>query len=187
MKEKKREGEVDAPNVSEAQVAQLKARLAASDRQPIHPIGYATKCQTCGGRMTTTNDLERTVAAPGLVYVVARLPGAKCLDCGSTELDGSGVAILETAAPRGIWADYETTVTHSSGSTLGMYFKMDLARVLSLSGNERLLWQVVDRNSALVRVERRSSLRRDHSRRLTSEDGRRTVQRRRRTPVETTP
>jgi hypothetical protein len=106
--------------------------------------------------MVTTNDLERAVAAPGLVYIVTRLPGAKCEKCESSELDGLGAAILARSAPRGIYADYETAVTHSSGSTLGTYFKMDLARVLNLSGNERLFWTVVDSDRALVRIERPS-------------------------------
>lgn len=79
------------------------------------------------------------------------------MSCESTELDAAGVAILETRVPRGVVADYETAVTHSSGSTLGTYFKRDLARVMGLSGNERLDWKVVDRDKALVRVHRGES------------------------------
>jgi hypothetical protein len=96
--------------------------------------------------MVTTNVLERSVATPGPVYIIARLPGARCADCQSTELDGSGLAIPEASAPRGIFADYETAVTRSSGATLATYFKMDLTRVLGLSGHERLLRKVIDRD-----------------------------------------
>ena len=155
MKEKKSERDLSAPVVTEGQLAELKAKLAAASREPIRQVGEVSRCVTCGGRMVTTNDLDRAVAAPGLVFVVARLPGARCSDCGSTELDGSGVAILAATAPRDIWADYETAVTHASGNTLGTYFKMDLARVLGLSGAERLFWKVLDRDRALVQVQRK--------------------------------
>lgn len=157
MKEKKSEHDLSAPVVTEAQLAELQARLAATSREPIRSVGEVSRCATCGGRMVTTNDLDRAVAAPGLVFVVTRLPGARCSDCGSSQLDGSGVAILAATAPRDIWADYETAVTHASGNTLGTYFKMDLARVLGLSGAERLFWKVLDRNRALVQVQRRES------------------------------
>lgn len=124
--------------------------------------------------MVTTNDLEETVAAPGLVFIVTRLPGARCADCGSTELDGRSIALVEASVPKEILADYETAVTHSSGSTLGTYFKMDLARVLRLTGNERLFWRVVDRDLALVQVDRSprgpSALNRSHPRPSRSTD-----------------
>lgn len=150
-----------APEVTEEQLAELRGRLAVAPREPILPAGSVSECPNCGGRMLTTNDLEEMVPTPGLVYVVARLPGARCLDCKSTELDAAGVAILESTTPRGILADYETTVSHSSGTTLGTYFKMDLARVMGLSGDERLLWKVVDRDKAFVQIARKE--RRTHA------------------------
>jgi len=152
------ESEAPAPTVTESQLAELKAKLAAAGREPIQPLGTVSDCPNCGGRMITTNDLDRTLAVPGFVFVVTRLPGAKCERCGSSELDGPGIAILETTAPRELLADYETSVTHSSGATLGTYFKMDLVRVLGLSGSERLLWKVVDRDKALVSVQREPHL-----------------------------
>lgn len=143
-----------APSIANDQLIELRAKLAAASKEPLLPKGTESICPECGGRMITTNDLEETVAAPGLVYVVTRLPGARCVDCGSTQLDGSAVGTLETTIPRPIVADYETAVTHSSGATLGTYFKMDLARVLKLTGRERLYWKVVDRDRALVEVRR---------------------------------
>lgn len=154
MKEKKLKTEDAAPKVSLEQLAQLKSKLAAARREPLLPAGTTSTCPNCGGKMLTTNDLNRAIATPGLVYVIANLPGARCVECESTELDGSGVAIIEATAPREIVADYETAVTHSSGTTLGTYFKMDLARVLKLTGEERLFWKVVDRDSAVVQVRR---------------------------------
>jgi hypothetical protein len=154
MKEVKQKPPDDVPVVTKEQLAELKAKLAFGRLEPALPTGTVTICPNCGGRMLTTNDLERTIATPGLVYVIARLPGARCLDCESMELDGAGVAILGSSAPREMIADYETAVTHSSGTTLGTYFKMDLARVLGLSGSERLLWKVVDRDNVLVQVNR---------------------------------
>jgi len=165
MKETKQKAPISAPEVTEEQIAELRARLSAARREPLLPVGSITACPNCGGRMLTTNDLERTIAVPGLVYVIPRLPGARCLDCEATELDGMGVAILENTASRGIVADYETTVTHSSGTTLGTYFKMDLARVMALSGDEHLLWKVVDRDRALVQVERKKMPAKTDSRR----------------------
>ena len=155
MKDTKARAKILAPEVTEEQLTELRGRLAVARGEPLLPAGSVSECPNCGGRMLTTNDLEEIVPTPGLVYVVARLPGARCLDCKSTELDAAGVAILESAAPRGIVADYETTVSHSSGTTLGTYFKMDLARVMGLSGNERLLWKVVDRDKAFVQITRK--------------------------------
>jgi YgiT-type zinc finger domain-containing protein len=143
--------------VTDDQVAELEARILAARSGPLFPTGSVTVCPNCGGRMLTTNELERAVAAPGMLYIVTRLPGAKCEKCESSELDGLGAAILAQSAPRGIRADYETAVTHSSGSTLGTYFKMDLVRVLHLSGNERSFWTVVDSDRCLVRIERPNS------------------------------
>ena len=158
MKGEKKKPTESAPEVTTEQLAELRARLAAVRSEPVLPTGTVTRCPNCGGRMVTTNDLERTVATPGIVYVVARLPGARCIDCESTEVDGSGVGILETRTPRGMIADYETSVSHSSGTTLGTYFKLDLVRVLGLSGNERLYWKVVDRDRAVVEIRRSSAL-----------------------------
>lgn len=157
MQKKQEEVDKAAPVVTLAQLAELKAKLAAAGREPVLPIGTVSVCPTCGGRMLTTNDLDRTVASPGLIFVVTRLPGARCTSCGATELDAAGVTILETSAPRAVWADFETAVTHASGATLGTYFKMDLARVLRLSGAERLSWRVIDRDRALVEVRREST------------------------------
>jgi YgiT-type zinc finger domain-containing protein len=161
---KKREGP-DAPLVTDAQIAALQAKLAAVPREPVRPAGAVSRCPNCGGQMITSNELERTIATPGLVYIVTRLSGAECSACGSSELDGRSAALLAQTARQGLWADYETAVTHSSGTTLGTYFKMDLARVLQLSGTEKLLWKVVNRDSALVYVDRN----RDSSR-LNEED-----------------
>lgn len=154
MKDTKEKPAEVAPTVTDEQLAELRARLAIAPREPVLPTGTVSECPNCGGKMVTTNDLDYTVATPGLVYVIARLPGARCVNCDSTELDGMGVAILESKAPRGLVADYETSVTHSSGTTLGTYFKVDLVRVLGLSGNERLYWKIVDRDKALVQVHR---------------------------------
>lgn len=183
MKDTKARAKILAPEVTEEQLTELRGRLAVARGEPLLPAGSVSECPNCGGRMLTTNDLEEIVPTPGLVYVVARLPGARCLDCKSTELDAAGVAILESATPRGILADYETTVSHSSGTTLGTYFKMDLARVMGLSGDERLLWKVVDRDKAFVQIARKqteihggtraqSSRNRPHTRALAAKAGR---------------
>lgn len=154
--EKVRGAEKSAPQITTEQIEALGVRFAALRGEPIETIGATSVCPDCGGEMTVVNDLERSVAVPGVVFVVSRLPGARCATCAATQLDASGLGILESTIPKEIIADYETAVTHSSGATLGTYFKMDLARVLKLVGNERLLWKVVDRDHALVRVARQS-------------------------------
>ena len=157
MKNNRERAEQSAPLITSAHLKELKARLAAGTRVPALPRGAISVCPDCGGRMVTTNDLTETVTTPGLVYLVTGLGGACCATCGATELDGKAVGVVEGAAPREILGDYETTVTRSSGSTLGTYFRMDLARVLRLKGKERLYWKVVDRNSVLVRIHRRET------------------------------
>jgi hypothetical protein len=157
MKQIKQEPPEDVPSVTKEQLSELKARLSVGRLEPLLPTGTTSVCPNCGGRMVTTNDLERTIASPGLVYVITHLPGARCESCESIELDGSGATILRTIAQREMVADYETSVTHSSGTTLGTYFKMDLSRVLGLTGDERLFWKVVDRNNVLVQIKRSES------------------------------
>jgi hypothetical protein len=163
---KERGADKSAPQIITEQIEALRSRLAALKGEPLGAVGTSSVCPDCRGRMTVTNDLERSVAVPGVVFVVSRLPGARCATCGASELDGSGVGILESTIPREILADYETAVTHSSGATLGTYFKMDLARVLNLVGNEKLFWKIVDRDHALVRVARQA---REPRRRRTAE------------------
>jgi hypothetical protein len=159
MTNTKQETPNKVPNITDEQLSELRAKLSSVASEPLFPTGTISVCPHCGGKMVTTNDLEQSVATPGLVYVLARLPGARCINCESTELDAAGVALLEARAPRGIVADYETAVTHSSGTTLGTYFKVDLVRVLGLSGNERLFWKVVDRDKALVHIHRNATRR----------------------------
>lgn len=133
---------------------QLRTNFAGALGEPLFRPGTVSVCPDCGGRMVTTNNLEETVAAPGVVFVVVRLPGARCQDCGAKQLDGAAAGMLESSLPKELHADYETAVTHSSSRTLGTYFKMDLARVLRLSGGERLFWKVVDKDRAVVSVGR---------------------------------
>jgi hypothetical protein len=153
---KEKGADLSASQITTEQMEALRSRLAALKGEPLGTVGTTSVCPDCGGRMTVTNDLNRSVAVPGVVFVVSHLPGAQCGTCGASELDGSGVGILESTIPREILADYETAVTHSSGATLGTYFKMDLARVLNLVGNEKLFWKIVDRDHALVRVARQA-------------------------------
>jgi uncharacterized protein with PIN domain len=154
MKPNKDRPDPDSPTVSSEQLIELKAKLIAGSKEPLLAAGTESTCPDCHGVMVTTNDLEATVPAPGLVFVVTRLPGARCTRCKAIELDGRAVGILESTVPKEIFADYETAVTHSSGSTLGTYFKRDLVRVLRLTGHEHLYWKVVDRDHALVEVKR---------------------------------
>jgi len=109
--------------------------------------------------MITSNDLEESIVTPGLAIVITRLPGAKCDSCGDKLLDGAAAAALESRFSSGSLADYETSVTRASGKTLGTYFKMDLVRVLGLTGNEQLFWKVVDRDRVFVEVSRNPSKR----------------------------
>ena len=104
--------------------------------------------------MVTTNNLERVIATPTALVVLARLPGAECARCGATSYDPAALALTLEHSGSEIVADYETKVTRTSGSTLGTYFKADLSRVLRLSGKERLRWKVLNKDKALVEVER---------------------------------
>lgn len=154
MKERGSEKGSEIPSITKAQIEELRGRLASLGNEPLHPIGTQSTCPNCGGRMVTTNDLEKAIPTPGLLFVVTRLPGSRCLSCSSTLIDGSAAASVEAHAGRGLIADYETAVTRASGKTLGTYFKMDLVRVLGLKGDEQLFWKIVDRNLALVEIVR---------------------------------
>jgi hypothetical protein len=141
--------------------------------------------------MVSSNDLEESIVTPGLAIVVTRLPGAKCSSCGDKLIDGAAAASLDARFSSGILADYETSVTRASGKTLGTYFKMDLVRVLGLTGNEQLFWKVVDRDMVFVEISRPSSKisrrsRTGSRRRSTSSRGRSNSQLKRpRIPAET--
>jgi YgiT-type zinc finger domain-containing protein len=154
MKKQKENEMEDAPEITQKQIDELKSRLSARGGEPLFPPGTETVCPTCGGVMVTTNNVEEAVATPGLVMFITRLPGAKCVSCGRTLIDGAAAATLESRFSSGMLADYETTVTRASGKTLGTYFKQDLVRVLGLTGKEQLFWKVVDRDRVLVEVSR---------------------------------
>ena len=146
----------DAPMITHEQLSTLRRRLRSHDRSPLLPSGTVSECGVCGGSMRTTNNLQKAVATPGVVYVVTRLPGAQCERCGAVEYDAGALAAVQEQLPREIQADYETSVTVAGGKTLGTYFKRDLARVLALSGQEALFWKVLDRDRAVVEVRRRT-------------------------------
>jgi YgiT-type zinc finger domain-containing protein len=154
MKPKKLADPVDAPQISQHQIDELKSRLAAARGEPLYPVGTESVCPRCGGKMITTNDLEELIVTPGLAIIVTRLPGAKCVSCGDELIDGVAAAALYSRFSSRLLADYETSVTRASGKTLGTYFKMDLVRVLGLTGNEQLFWKVVDRDRVFVEVSR---------------------------------
>jgi hypothetical protein len=104
--------------------------------------------------MVTTNNLKKTVATPLGLVVLARLPGAECSKCGALEYDAAALGIIMRHSDSEVVADYETKVTKASGRTLGTYFKADLSRVLRLTGKEHLVWKVIDRDHALVEIQR---------------------------------
>ncbi len=103
--------------------------------------------------MVATNNLHETIATPFGARVVTRLPGAECTYCGTKELDAGGAAILAEFETNEIVADYETTVT-TVGPMLATYLKGDLRRVFELKGREKLRWKIIDRDHAVVEVER---------------------------------
>lgn len=142
------------PQGTREQIEEAKRILAASPREPLHRRGTVTNCQTCGRKtMITTNDLQVTIPTPMGVRVVTRLPGAECAQCGAQELDSSGAAILQEHRANEIVADYETTVT-TVGPMLATYLKGDLRRIFHLKGQERLRWKIIDRDRAVVEIER---------------------------------
>ena len=153
-KKKRTTEEPDVPSIAPAQLKELGSRLRTHDRTPLLPAGTVSECMVCGGPMRTTNDLTKAVPTPGGVYVLTRLPGARCDRCGAVEYDASALGAARDFVPHEIAADYETTVTVAGGRTLGTYFKQDLARVLALSGRETLSWKVLDRDRAIVEVHR---------------------------------
>jgi len=146
------EGEI--PVLTTDQLEQAKKLILASSREPLLPTGTMTACQVCKGEMFTTNNLRHIIPTPAGMVILSRLPGAQCLRCGTKQYDPAALAAILEQSDQEIVADYETRVTHASGSTLGTYFKADLTRVLHLSGKERLRWTILDGNNALVEVER---------------------------------
>ena len=144
----------EAPVISNAQLEELRTKLLAAPKTPLFPVGTETQCQACGGKMITTNDLEKAVPTPVALFIISNLPGARCLSCEAVAYDPAALAIIEAHSAHEVIADYETSVTTAGGKTLGTYFKADLARVLMLKGKEHLRWKVLGRNRVLVEVER---------------------------------
>ncbi|MDE1820839.1 MAG: YgiT-type zinc finger protein [Euryarchaeota archaeon] len=154
MKERKESEGIEIPKISSRQLRQVREAIAASPPTPLLKEGSVSKCEVCGGRMVTTNSVEREVATPGRLVVITHLPGAECSSCGSVELDAAALGLIERHSARALVADYETSVTKASGGTLGTYFKQDLARVMRLNKSDSLRWTVLDRDRALVEVDR---------------------------------
>ncbi|HEX9815446.1 MAG TPA: hypothetical protein VGB18_00580 [Candidatus Thermoplasmatota archaeon] len=144
----------DAPQISEAQRERLRAAVLANAKEPLFLAGTVTRCQQCNGDMVTTNDLERLVPTPRGLVVITRLPGAQCTRCDAVQFDAGALRLILQHSRSEIAADYETKVTRASGKTLGVYLKADLARVMNLRGKEKMAWKVLDRNHALVEIER---------------------------------
>lgn len=144
----------EVPEVTDAQVRDLQARLLETEREPLLPEGEVTQCPVCGGEMVTTNNLNKAIPTPHGLTVVTRLPGARCTRCSASQFDPAAIALILEHSEHEIIADYETSVTQASGKTLGTYFKKDLTRVLSLTGKEHLRWTVLDKDHALVEIDR---------------------------------
>lgn len=144
----------DVPEVTQEQVRDLQGRLLEAPREPLLPEGEVTDCPICDGDMVTTNNLKKAIPTPHGLTVVTRLPGARCTQCDASQFDPAAIALILEHSDAEILADYETTVTKASGSSLGTYFKKDLTRVLGLDGSEHLLWTVLDKDHALVEIER---------------------------------
>lgn len=144
----------DLPAVTEEQLRQLRGKMLASPREPLLPAGTVTQCALCKGAMVTTNDLRKVIPTSAGLLVITRLPGAKCTSCGEQQFDAAALAIILEHSGQEIVSDYETTVSRTSGKMIGTNFKGDLPRVLALKGQERLRWKIIDRNHALVEVER---------------------------------
>ncbi|MBI4416786.1 MAG: YgiT-type zinc finger protein [Euryarchaeota archaeon] len=151
---KKNELAKGAPMLTDERLEQARKMILATSKAPLLPTGTTTTCPVCKGPMVTTNDLQRVLAVPHGVVVLTRLPGAVCTRCGAKAYDAAAVALTLEHSGSEIIADYETKVTRASGGTLGTYFKADLSRVLRLTGKERLRWKVLDKDQALVEVER---------------------------------
>ncbi len=144
----------DVPQISKGQLEQLRANVLARSKEPLFATGTVTKCQHCQGEMLTTNNLEKVVPTPQGLTIITRLPGAECIQCGTIQYDPAAARLILEHSASEIIADYETKVTRASGKTLGVYLKADLARVLDLHGKEKMAWKVLDRNHALVAIDR---------------------------------
>jgi hypothetical protein len=143
-----------APRIDPQDLERIKALLKKQDPSPLDSPGTISACPHCHGPMVTTNDLEEEIPTPRGLIVLTRLPGARCLQCHAQQFDAAALGIIERHRTDEVVADYETTVTKTSGATLGTYFKADLRRVLRLKGTERLRWTVLGHDRVLVDVER---------------------------------
>lgn len=144
----------DPPEISPEDLDRLAQTMRRHRDGPLREPGTVTECPRCQGPMVTTNDLEKRIPTPRGLIVLTRLPGARCGRCAATQFDAAALGIIQRHAADQVVADYETSVTKTSGSTLGTYFRSDLRRVLQLTGHERLRWTVLDHDHVLVEVER---------------------------------
>lgn len=142
------------PEITEEEVKSLQARALETEREPLLDEGQVTQCPVCDGPMVTTNDLKKAIPTPRGLTLVTRLPGARCAQCNASQLDPAALALILEHSGEEIISDYETTVTQASGQALGTYFRKDLTRVLGLTGREHLRWTVLDKDHALVEIQR---------------------------------
>lgn len=144
----------EIPTITEEQLEQMRRKMLRASRKPLLPTGTVTRCVTCKGDMVTTNDLRKVIPTPAGLLVITRLSGAECSSCGTKQFDAAALALILEHSGQEIVGDYETTVSRTSGRMIGTNFKGDLPRVLALKGHERLRWKILDRDHALVKVER---------------------------------
>lgn len=143
------------PRVSKKSLEATKKRILEAPQEPLLPTGHTGPCPVCNDSdsMVTTNNLTHTVATPGGLRQITRLPGAECRICGAKELDPGALAIIEENKGSSIWADYETRVS-KSGKVPAILVKEDLRRVLGVEAGDSVSWKIIDRDHAYVEIHR---------------------------------
>ncbi len=150
-------GTIEVPDfdVSDEERARNREALIKKMRgQRLFPTGTTTMCPMC--RKETfegRDDLSAEVRKEHTILIFRRLSGARCRNCHAQTLEPYEEIDIEREAGFGAKSDYEAKVSRIGSGSLGTYWPKDVTRVMGLHPHDRVFISVLDRDTALLRIQ----------------------------------
>lgn len=98
------------------------------------------------------DDLDFQVTRAGATRIYLNLEGAACDRCGFRAFLSEELARLHIAQQQATRPDYQARITTIGRGSLGTYWPNDLVRVLGLTKGVNLFIEVLDDQTAILRV-----------------------------------
>lgn len=136
---------------AEIKNAKEEIRQQAASRRWVAGRNY--KCPTCGQKALKGSDALHFEFPRGrVVYSYRNLAGARCASCGAQFIEPAALLGIEGDLIGAFRSDYEAKVTRIGHDSLGTYWPRDVVRLLGFRKDRRLLIEVLDPHTALLKV-----------------------------------